>query len=62
MADTKKKRKADAEISASDARIRLAELVNRAGYSGERFVIVRRGRPVAAIIGARDLATLNDAA
>lgn len=62
MADQKKKRKAEAEITASDARIRLSELVNRVRYSGERFVIVRRGKPVAAIIDARDLDMLNSAA
>lgn len=55
MAKQKGGRKADGVIAVSIARIRLAELVNRAEYAGERFVIVRRGKPIAAIIGAKDM-------
>ena len=42
----------ETEISVSDARIRLTELVNRAAYGAERFVIVRRGKKVATLVGA----------
>jgi prevent-host-death family protein len=41
---------AAATIQASEARQRLPELLNRARYSGERFVIERHGQPVAALI------------
>jgi prevent-host-death family protein len=50
------------EVTVSDARIRLSELVLRAGYGAERFVIMRRGKQIAALIGARDLAVLDGAA
>lgn len=38
-------------ISAVEARNKLGELMNRAGYGGERFVLSHRGRPLAALIG-----------
>lgn len=31
----------------------------RAGYGGERFVIERRGRPLAALVGVEDLERLE---
>ena len=43
-------------IAITDARGELADLVNRAAYGGERVVLTRRGRPIAAIISADDLA------
>ena len=39
-------------ISMSEAKSRFSEYLSRAA-SGERFVILRRQRPLAAIIGAR---------
>lgn len=42
------------EITASDARTRLTELVNRAEFGGERFKITRYGKIVGAIVGASD--------
>jgi prevent-host-death family protein len=45
-------------ISMSDAKNHLAEFVTRAA-SGERFMILRRERPLAAIIGAGELARLK---
>lgn len=50
------------EITASDARTRLTELVNRAEFGGERFKITRYGKIVGAIVGARDYETLTSAA
>ncbi|MFI5228408.1 MAG: type II toxin-antitoxin system Phd/YefM family antitoxin, partial [Gemmatimonadales bacterium] len=47
----------EVEISATDARDMLGELMRRAGYGNERIVITDRGRPVAAIVGMRDLRT-----
>jgi prevent-host-death family protein len=45
--------------SVSEARQEFAELVTRAGYSGERTILERHGRPVAAIVSADDLALLE---
>jgi prevent-host-death family protein len=49
----------NAVVRISEAREDLAELVNRAGYGGERVQLTRHGRPVAAIISAEDLALLE---
>ena len=45
-------------ISMSEAKSRFSEYLSRAA-SGERFVILRRQRPLAAIIGAGELARLE---
>jgi prevent-host-death family protein len=37
-------------LSTSEARRQFAELINRAAYRGERFVVQRRKKPVAAVI------------
>ncbi len=37
-------------LSTSEARQQFAELINRAAYRGERFVVQRRKKPVAAVI------------
>ena len=49
-------------ISANEAREQFSDLLNRAAYAGERIVIERRGKVVAAIIGPADLARLDGAA
>ena len=46
-------------VSVSEARNDFAEIVNRAAYGGERVRVVRRGRPVAAIVPIRDLELLE---
>lgn len=46
-------------ISTADARKNMAELVNRAAYGGERFVVTRHGKELAAIVPLED-ATLLD--
>ena len=43
----------------TQARADLADLVNRVAYSGERVVLTRHGRPVAALISAQDLELLE---
>jgi prevent-host-death family protein len=48
-------------ISISEAKSRFSEFLSRAS-SGERFVILRRERPLAAIIGAGELARLQRSA
>lgn len=47
------------EIPVTQARADLAELVNRVAYSGERVVLTRHGRPVAALVSAEDLELLD---
>lgn len=46
-------------ISTADARRNMAELVNRAAYGGERFVVTRHGKELVAIVPLED-ATLLD--
>ena len=45
-------------INVAEAKGRFSELISRAA-SGERFIIQRRARPVAALIGARELERLE---
>ncbi len=47
--------------TATDARNSFADIVGRVAYGSERVVIERRGRPVAALISADDLETLQNA-
>jgi prevent-host-death family protein len=47
------------EISVTQARAELAELVNRVAYGRERVVLTRRGKAVAAIVSAEDLELLD---
>lgn len=41
-------------ISAMEIRNRLGDLLSRILYTGERFIIERRGKPIAAIIGIEE--------
>lgn len=43
-----------------DARNNLADAINRVAYAGERIVLERRGKGVAAIISIDDLAVLEE--
>jgi prevent-host-death family protein len=47
------------EISVSEAREQLAELINRVGYARERVAMVRHGRPMAALVPVADLRRLE---
>jgi prevent-host-death family protein len=47
-------------ISAMDMRDRLGEVLSRVQYAGERFIIERRGEPVAAVIAIEDLRRLEE--
>ncbi len=47
------------EIPVTQARAELAELVNRVAYSGERVVLTRHGRPLAALVSSDDLELLE---
>lgn len=46
-------------VSSADARNSMGELVNRAAYGGERFVVTRYGKDLVAIVPVED-ATLLD--
>ena len=39
------------KVRVTEAKTHLSELMARVGYGGERFVIERRGRPLAALVG-----------
>lgn len=47
-------------VRATEAKAHLSALMARAGYGGERFLIERRGRPLAALVGVEDLERLED--
>lgn len=47
------------KIRATEAKAHLSALMARAGYGGERFVIERRGKPLAALVGVDDLERLE---
>ena len=42
------------EISYTDLRDDLADILNRIEYRDETFVITRRGKPIARLVSARD--------
>lgn len=46
-------------IGASEAKAHFSELLARVGFSGERFLVERRGKPLAALVGAEDLKRLE---
>lgn len=46
-------------ISTAEARRNMAELMNRAAYGGERFVVTRHGKELVAIVPLEE-ATLLD--
>jgi prevent-host-death family protein len=47
------------KVRVTEAKARFSELMARVGYGGERFVIERRGRPLAALVGVGDLERLE---
>jgi len=46
-------------VTTAEARKNLAELLNRAAYGGERFVVTRHGKELVAIVPLADV-TLMD--
>ena len=46
-------------VRVSKARDEFPELVNRAAYAGERIVLSRRGKDVAAVVPIKDLRLLE---
>ena len=47
------------KVRVTEAKAQLSALMARVGYGGERFIIERRGRPLAALVGVEDLARLE---
>lgn len=47
------------EVPFTEARARLADLVGRVAYGGERVVLTRHGRPAAALVPVADLQRLE---
>jgi len=47
------------KIASSTARNEFAEVVNRAAYAGERVIVHRRKKPVAAVVPLADLELLE---
>lgn len=45
-------------IPMNKARGQFAEILNRAAYGGERIILERRGKPVAAVVSMEDLEDL----
>lgn len=43
------------EIPVTEARARFSDLINRVGYGGERIVLTRHGKPLVALLPAKDL-------
>ena len=43
------------KLSATQARQEFADIVNRAAYGGERVILHRRKKPVAAVVPIEDL-------
>jgi prevent-host-death family protein len=46
-------------ISASEARARFADVLDRVAHKGERVVIERRGKVLGAVVSAEDLRVLE---
>lgn len=56
---TNSKARSPRKVSAADAKARLSELVASVAFTGDRVIIERRGRPLAAIVGLPDLERLQ---
>ena len=48
------------EISTAEARNNMAEIINRVAYGGERVVLKRRTKGVAAMVSMEDLKVLEE--
>jgi prevent-host-death family protein len=47
------------EITTADARKKMAELLNRAAYGKERFVVTRHGKELVAIVPLEEVTLLD---
>jgi len=48
------------KLTASAARQNFSDIVNRAAYGGERIIVHRRKKPVAAVVPLEDLEFLEE--
>lgn len=48
-----------ATVSTTEARKKLADILNRARYAGEATTITRQGEPVAAVVSVEDLEAMQ---
>jgi len=48
------------KISTAEARNEFADVINRASFGKERFVLTRRGKELVAIVPVEDLALLEE--
>ncbi|MFQ5614408.1 MAG: type II toxin-antitoxin system Phd/YefM family antitoxin [Anaerolineae bacterium] len=46
-------------LNTAEVKARLSELINRVAFRGERLIVLRRGKAVAALIGIEDLRRLE---
>jgi prevent-host-death family protein len=46
-------------LAVADARRDLSDILNRVVYSGERIIITRHGKDIAAIVSSKDLEALE---
>ncbi|CAN5671809.1 hypothetical protein BH24ACT21_BH24ACT21_10440 [soil metagenome] len=51
---------ANESVGTHEAKTHLSEYLNRVHYRGERIVIERHGKPVAALVGMEDLERLEE--
>ncbi len=51
---------ANERVGTHEAKTHLSEYINRVHYGGERIVIERHGKPVAALVSTEDLARLEE--
>jgi len=49
----------DEKLNVTEAKKKFSELLARTAYNGERFIINRRGKPMAVLIGLEDFALLE---
>ena len=46
-------------VAVGEAKKRLSEIMARVAYRGERFIILRRGKPMAGLVSPEDLERLE---
>ena len=46
-------------FNTADVKARLSELISRVAYGHERLIVLRRGKPVAALVSFEDLSRLE---
>lgn len=56
---TKEAQQIPKRVSSAEAKAKLSALMARAAHGGERFIIERRGKPMAALISADDFERLQ---